>query len=327
MSGDDEHDGVLAGTGEEEEKMVASAPPMMDAGAAQSKIDSSDSEPAQNVFEVDMAILFVTSLVVLTAAGKICHEVGSCRNQLGYAVAVGSLGFISSLTYLFILKRSPDYLVPLNSFIGVANGIFWTVSVGVLTFDRPFSSTGNGYFATWVSFLAAMHFMYHSLPRLQNFFQQLNEGAFQQWNRKILLVIFLASIIEVFAAANACSISSKCTKYYGWAVACGTISIVFIGVLLFVPFLTTRFLHYFSGILFVWWVIGSAIMTYDAPFVQTGNGYFACWIAVLASFHLLYFSLFGSEDHLTAAQQPYESGAYQEANSGSHQDHFPSAEL
>eukprot|EP00954_Amorphochlora_amoebiformis_P025714 1374720-Amorphochlora_amoeboformis.AAC.1 len=60
---------------------VASAPPMMDAGAAQSKIDSSDSEPAQNVFEVDMAILFVTSLVVLTAAGKICHEVGSCRNQ------------------------------------------------------------------------------------------------------------------------------------------------------------------------------------------------------------------------------------------------------
>eukprot|EP00468_Gymnochlora_sp_CCMP2014_P006619 CAMPEP_0167757156 /NCGR_PEP_ID=MMETSP0110_2-20121227/9772_1 /TAXON_ID=629695 /ORGANISM="Gymnochlora sp., Strain CCMP2014" /LENGTH=333 /DNA_ID=CAMNT_0007643321 /DNA_START=48 /DNA_END=1049 /DNA_ORIENTATION=- len=305
----------------------ASAPPLIEPGEPADELGGQrmggDDAPAQNLFEVDMAITSVVSLIELTAAGKYCHDTNSCKNQSGFAVSVGVLGFVFAVAYLIMLRVNAEFLVSINGLLGMINLVFWGIAVGILTFDRPFTATGNGYFAIWAGFIVACHFTYHAVPRLQDYVNRLNEGAFQLWSRKVLLVILIASIVEVFAAANACA-NSSCTKYFGWAVACGTISAVYIAVLLLLPTYTTRFLYVFSTLLFIWWCIGAASMTYDQPFPSTGNGYFACWVAVLGSFYLMYFALFGSAEE-GDGQQAYkqQETAYQDANAST----FPSAEL
>lgn len=65
-------------------------------------------------------------------------------------------------------------------------------------------------------------------------------------------------------------------------------------------------------------------MTYDSPFPVSGNGFFACWVAVLASFYLTYFALFNINEENNDNYRPAdEAGAYQDGGN----PEFPSAEL
>mmetsp|Transcript_14691 Transcript_14691/g.20568 ORF Transcript_14691/g.20568 Transcript_14691/m.20568 type:complete len:337 (-) Transcript_14691:232-1242(-) len=318
----------------ESDHMVPSAPPIADPAPQQEykedeELPQEANGPATNLFEVDMAIISVASLIELTAAGKNCHDQNSCTKQNGYAVAVGVLGFLIAIAYIFVLKRQPETLTSINGIIGSSNAIFWMIAVIVLTFDRPFVETSNGYFSTWIAFFAASHFLFWSVPRVQNFIAQMRQAQFQQWSRKILLIILLASLIEVVAAANVCSIRDMCKNDYAWAVACGTISFAIVGILLLLPRIANRFLHWFASVLFIWWAIGAGVMTYDGPFLTAGNGYFACWVAALASFYLMYFALFGEpedegDEGAKSGVVPPGPAGYQDA--GENPD-FPSAEL
>lgn len=89
-----------------------------------------------------------------------------------------------------------------------------------------------------------------------------------------LAVILGCSFIELIAASHTCAINHGCkSASQGWAVAAGVISIVASVATLFMqnPQVTRL-----AGIfLALWWLFGASITTFDEPFSETGNGYFA----------------------------------------------------
>ncbi len=296
-----------------------------------------DESPGQNVFELDMAVIAVGSLAELVAAGKVCSQTGDCTKQNGYAVAVGVISLTTALGYLFMLRSQPGTLLGMNGIIGVVQGLFWTAAVGVLTFDRPFTFTGNGYFASWICFLAAMHFMYSSSAPVRSFVARMGESQFSTWFRKMELLIFLLSVAEIFAAAYVCSEIEECDKNYGFAVAVGTVSAAVVGVMLLAQSAVNANMPFFAGGLAIWWLVGTGVLTYNQPFSYTGNGYFACWGALSASIYLAYFSVLGSAPDMDSIKSSDDGSGgpdvrgYQEANiddeAGVGDDQFPDAEL
>ena len=78
-----------------------------------------------------------------------------------------------------------------------------------------------------------------------------------------------------------------CTQEHGWAVAVGAISVglalIHALVASFKPNLADKWAPYLSTILLLLWIPGAGVLTFRAPFLTTGNGYFASWAALVAS--------------------------------------------
>lgn len=101
--------------------------------------------------------------------------------------------------------------------------------------------------------------------------------------------ILIASCVELAQASQNCENMDKCEDKDGYAVAVGCISVImclcYIACLKFKPGLIGRFTQYLSLFFVVWWGVGTVVMTFTHPFITTGNGYFACWGAVLLSIY------------------------------------------
>lgn len=102
--------------------------------------------------------------------------------------------------------------------------------------------------------------------------------------------ILVASCVELAQAAQNCNDKeNNCQDEDGYAVAVGTISLIlclcYIFCLKFKRELISKFTQYLSLFFVLWWSIGAIVLTFRDPFTTTGNGYFACWGAVLLSIY------------------------------------------
>jgi len=109
-----------------------------------------------------------------------------------------------------------------------------------------------------------------------------------------LISLFLASVVVTAQASQDCvNAIGPCESWGAWAVALGLVSTLFsFYLVLTMTFLrekhlekTKKTLPYFSVFLTIWWVLGVATCTFDGPFDETGNGFFATWLALLFSMH------------------------------------------
>lgn len=106
-------------------------------------------------------------------------------------------------------------------------------------------------------------------------------------------IVLCASIVTWIAAARKCDTRSECTNEEAWAVACGFISMLAtLGHYISSMIAATRPCHdkispAFAVVLFVWWLFGVGAGTFEDPFKQTDNGYFAEWIAFFASMYYM----------------------------------------
>eukprot|EP00301_Raphidiophrys_heterophryoidea_P018912 c3900_g1_i1.p1 GENE.c3900_g1_i1~~c3900_g1_i1.p1 ORF type:complete len:331 (+),score=85.26 c3900_g1_i1:35-1027(+) len=261
-------------------------------------------EPVQ---EVDLAassrtvfIILLASLVELVAAAHICDVTNYCKKEFGFAVAVGTLGFFFSSLFLLVLAVRKTLSSSVVQIFAGFMLVLWSAGAGVSTFRDPFKATGNGFFSSWLAFVQSCQFAYVHIPILQRFVHKLStqtNAATQA--QKIIVVLFAASAIELTAAATTCIQSNStpfrfrahsCTDQISWAISIGAISTWTSLVCLFEPSLQKVHIA-ISALLALLWVPGVGVLTFDSPFVYTGNGYFSSWIAFVASAYWFYVSL------------------------------------
>jgi len=233
-----------------------------------------------------LVIILVASAVEFIAAARVCdkrkdfHIDNYCSDEYGYAVAVGVGGVVISLAYILILRFSKSVHKFVTQFVAIALLAWWGAGAGVVTFRAPFVATGNGYFSAWLAFGAAGYFAFHQVPIVHWILVKLSKGA-NSLDHQLLWATFAASVIELATAATACDqIGDKACRdnhNLGWGIACGAISTVMTLIAIFAPL--GKFKMYYAIILALLWAFGAGVLTFDDPWVFTGNGYFSSWIS------------------------------------------------
>jgi len=159
-----------------------------------------------------------------------------------------------------------------------------------------YASANNGFFSTWFAFFTSAHLCYTAwvgggdTPDVKD-------------PKVALLIIFFASVFEMWAAATLCSRLndgySSCQDEQAWAVAVGTISAfvcLVMGILfVFASGIAGQANKFVAVFLFVLWIFGTGVGTFDAPFhtacSEFANGYFSAWICFVLSFYYMYTSV------------------------------------
>lgn len=252
--------------------------------------------------------LIVASCVELAQAAKICNDMNTCTKQYGYAVSVGCISLILNLACLVLYRFKPGTIDAYIGYYSIFMTLWWGVGTIVLTFDAPFTTTGNGYFACWGAALISLRFAQISVAKFKAILGNvLSKALAGNEERRTLMLIMLLSTVLAFAClvewdeVNTVSINDdgtvtadKRSSQELWGFLCGLISAIVIAVYQALKICTgcltnkPMVLKGISWALIPWWLMGAGVLTFDQPFTETGNGYFMAWGAFLASVYLAY---------------------------------------
>lgn len=243
--------------------------------------------------------ILVASCVELAQAAQNCTEkFNKCKDEDGFAVAVGTISLFLCLCYLILLKMRRDFISKFTKFLSLFLLIWWSVGVIVLTFKHPFNTTGNGYFACWGAALLSIYYCQLAVEKLKVFGNRVSNAISGSLQRKLMMLLMFLSYVEAFAALIlwdevTAGSTKKQSKQEVWIFSCGIVSgglaTIYLLLEIFKPTMIKKnLLKYFSYFLVIWWVLGAGVATFDDPFPTTGNGYFCAWGAFVTSFYLAY---------------------------------------
>jgi len=264
-----------------------------------------------------LAAVTLGSLIEMWAAAVNCDtwndNIHDCKDEEAWAVACGAISLIICIVLAICMKFKPDIVE------GIVGQIcffllfcLWVAGMAVGTFQRPFSPgpmstggvhggnygiAGNGYFATWLCLVFSTILVIVGVPPISSVLEPVF-GSLDDC-KKMMLAIFLASIIEMWHAARICDKSYKCEGMLAWGVAAGAASagLILIFALLqkFVP-AVEGFTKFFALFLALWWL--SAVCSLTMPnnsdcewddyyckglFTSVSNGFCGCWVAMIFS--------------------------------------------
>eukprot|EP00466_Bigelowiella_natans_P016383 jgi/Bigna1/91745/estExt_fgenesh1_pg.C_1160036 len=213
-------------------------------------------EESQSTLYMDALLLLFVALIELTASSKLCDARGYCAKEYQTAVWVGGFGLVGPLIFL-AAQRWFGFKI-----------------------QEAKTTPGNGYFSCWGGLLVSAHFGYHAVPKFQAFLDQVR---FSSLDERLVLAIFTSSGIELMAAVVDCMHRGTCMSESSWAITIGFVSVGVTLSFLTYPDILAGFGRFVGFFLAVWWIVGTGMLTFEAPFPAASNGFFATWAALLLS--------------------------------------------
>lgn len=245
-----------------------------------------------------IAALVVASCAELAQAARYCDTTKLCSGALKqssavFAVCVGAISLGFNVLFGAGLYFKPDAAKPFIAYLAVAMTVLWGFGVAVCTFDAPFDLTGNGYFATWGAAIISVYFCQISFSKfnaiLGKAFTSAVAGSLE---RRVMMIIMIFSYVCAFASLTKTTGGWIAQEKWGFAcgLTCGGIITVYMLLKTFTNLLHGKgvVVKYMSYLLTGMWLFGVGVLTFDAPFTTTGNGYFTAWGSFLTSIYLAY---------------------------------------
>lgn len=213
------------------------------------------------------AVILLVALVVPNAA---------LPNE-GYGIAVCVVNMIFGLFGAIMAAKNVGLFDrPLGTFpyfgsltVGSATAQFlflWTfIAAGVLTFDGPFLVTSNGYFACWGGVFFALMALGVTTSSIRE-----RAGGLGYYN-----ALMVASIIQICAVIPEMGGSGNGQSLYSLIVCILTIILV----LAFGSYPSMDNYRFIAFAVFaILWIVLACYVTFQGPFLETGNGYFSAWL-------------------------------------------------
>jgi len=137
------------------------------------KVGMDQLKGASSSYLREMFGLLVSSLTLFFASiDFVGHSTGSYGMSLGIISAVVTV----AATYLVETKKIG---APIRKVVSGLLLVLWTAAAVFLTFDSPFTSTGNGYFACWLGLACAVLWVYREFLEMQ---VQFIDGRFKSFS-------------------------------------------------------------------------------------------------------------------------------------------------
>jgi len=230
--------------------------------------------------------------------------------QSSYALSVGLVSFATCVAALLVYKFAPATLTKALCRIGKLGTMrpqhllafflsaWWSAGAFLLTFWGPFLSTQNGYFAAWAGLFTSMSVLAATSARVSARLTSLHPyetEAFKGHNVRALLALLVCSTVLIvgcaFVMGEIWGGAIGLDAMYGNAIFGLVVGILSAVIVLAYLFMQDTDSEKFSptprrlaaGLLVVMWLGAAALLTFDGPFLETGNGYFACWLGLGAA--------------------------------------------
>ena len=216
---------------------------------------------------------FVAATIVLVAL----LVDGNGVENFAYGVALSTIAMFFALVRAGLaLKGGSDELTSkAGMFLGHFLFVWCFIGTCILTFDGPYTFTGNGYFASWAMTIFAVQAAGVTASAMASAVQGL--GA--------LLLFWVSSLVVLVSVCvwdNGFDGAYKENLIYSLILACVTLLVV--GFLHYTKETAGGPVIFYTMVCFsIMWIVQAALVTFDGPFKLTGNGYFGSWAAAITS--------------------------------------------
>lgn len=155
----------------------------------------------------------------------------------------------------------------------------WIAGTSVMTVGGPYKQTGNGYFGAWLALSMTWICTLDLFPQAKGNLESLSsKGGVSISALTLASIAVFGQTIWHMAEAHCCP------GEVVWVLLCSGLSSI-LCIFLYVggSSKVRPYFSYFSLFLAVWWAACFLVATFDSPYTFSGNGFFGCWIAFLAS--------------------------------------------
>ena len=208
-----------------------------------------------------IVLLAGASLCELISASLACSQQPTCSGLRAYAVSVGLVSIV--LLAPIALVNFAEPLAPRRLYEGLPQIsllllMWWMPACFLLTFVAPFSTLGNGYFATLGGAAGALQLSRAYVPALDTALHTVREMARDAPpDRAVLVMLALSSTLMWVQAAISAALYGDTPATKAWAIIVGVVSSVLCAFFLLLEGLTIHRLG-FAMLMAAWWCQGSA---------------------------------------------------------------------
>ena len=249
--------------------------------------------------------ILAASIVELSAAINL-------NNSDSWATTFGILSLIVVMVLLVLQSKKPElctkvlYTLPnergdvtTEMLIAILLFIWWSIAAGILTFDNPFTTTSNGYFATWAGFASSHLLLSGTVPVVGAAAENAKAKLRQPGEAGPQSILCVCAIMVVIAGAQVNNNAWETSL----VIIFGVCGVVYSSAMLLAGERFDAATHRLAAlIMLVLWATEAGVGTFRAPFVNTGNGYFASWTGLVAC---IYIAMPHLPEHLRAKSAFY----------------------